>query len=215
MFVSRLFDVCPKVALSLIAGLFNACSNDAAPDAVVPDAVVEESAAVVVNDGPERNSGLTMMSNHYPLDVAVGNVWGAIDEHFRIDFTLSNGNFSITPVTINGTVVDLLTPAQSTAVFYAQMFSPGTGFSFDTYAFVQDQPISPAQSGVGFFTGAYIGIDNNDDGMVSLNEQISIIDGTVEFTGSLPDIELHFQVTLATGENVQGKYTGLFDFPVL
>ena len=44
------------------------------------------------------------------------------------------------------------------------------------------------------------------------DETLSVVGGTVEFTGILPDIEVNFSVTLENGLLAEGHYTGLFDF---
>ena len=193
------------LAAILLESLAVGCSSDsptAAPDAAV---------GVIGNDGPEGSSGLTWRDTRYPLSAAIGNIWGIAGDHYRIHFTITNGNFRVETVT-DDPESQLLVPAQATAVLSLDMYSPGDSFNFTDYVYVSSETITPALAGVSFFTDAYVGLDTNEDGMVSQDEQRKIIDGNVQFAGALPDIELQFQVILADGEFASGEYTGLFDF---
>ena len=173
----------------------------------------DQQELVTGNDGPEGDSGLIINNTRYPLDVALGDIWGVANEHYRIDFTLANGNFQLVSETIDGQTFQTLEPAQATAVFHLHMFSVGSSFDYASYAYVADAGDSgDTYQGVGFFNDAYVGIDTNQDGEVNAEEEVAVIDGTVDFTGTVPDIELSFSLTLANGANVTGNYKGLFDF---
>lgn len=164
------------------------------------------------NDGPEGVSGLTIDNIRYPLDVALGDIWGASGEHFRIDFTLTNGNFMLDTETVDGQAYQTLVPAEASAVFHASMFSPGGSFNYASYAYAPLNAGVQRFPGVGYFTDAYIGVDINQNNIIDNAEKMTVIDGRVDFAGTLPDIELNFSVTLSNGKSVTGEYTGLFDF---
>ena len=189
-----------------------AVSTGCGGDGVVDPPQEDQQKLVIGNDGPEGDSALSINNTRYPLDVALGDIWGVNKGHYRIDFTLSNGNFQLASETIDGQTYQLLEPAQATAVFHLRMFSAGSSFDYASYAYVADADGGDAYQGVGYFNEAYVGIDTDLDGEVSPDENIAVIDGAVDFTGTVPDVELSFSVTLANGANVTGNYTGLFDF---
>ena len=167
---------------------------------------------VITNDGPEGDSGLTAGDVRYPLNAAIGDIWGVSGDHYRVDFTLTNGNFRIESANDNDGEYSRFVPDLATAVFHARMYSPGDSFYHINYSHVPSDSVNSTLSGVGFFKEAYIGLDTNDDGMVSETEQIDVIDGLVEVSGTSLDMEMRFQVTLRDGQSLSGEYTGLVDF---
>jgi len=172
----------------------------------------DQEPPTIRNDGPEGNSGLEINDTTHPLNVALGDIRGVENEHFRIDFTLANGTFRLASETIDGQAFQTLVPAESSAVFHMHMFNPGSSFDYGSYAYAADVADSRQFQGTGYFTAAYIGIDTDQDRQVSPDENTAVIDGTVEFTGTLPDVELSFSLTLENGASVTGTYKGLFDF---
>jgi len=172
----------------------------------------EQSESVISNDGPEGDSGFDLAGVRYPLDSALGDIWGARGSHYQIDFTLTDGNFSLETQVLDGQSHQVLVPAMAGAVVYAKMYSVGNSFNFGAYGFVPLSSSADIPDGVGYFTNAYVGVDANQDGRVSDDEQFAVADGVVQFSGNLPDISLTFSMALANGQNVAGSYTGLFDF---
>ncbi len=162
--------------------------------------------------GPEGDSELRVDARRFSLDSALGDIWGVENAHYNVDFTLTNGNFIITPAMVNGQVHDLLTPTAASAVFHAELYSPGDSFSFVTYSHSTFGAGDGVLAGNAFFDKAFVGYDLDNNGEVGDSEKLEVIGGTVEFAGELPNISLHFSVTLANGLLAQGHYTGLFDF---
>jgi len=168
--------------------------------------------AVAGNDGPSGDSGLTIDNTQYSLNAAIGDIWGANDSHFQIDFTLTNGNFMLESIERNGQSYQVLVPAEATAVVRADIYNPGDSFHFGNYAYMAADSAVGASAGVGYFTQAFVGVDTNEDGRVGDEERFDVIDGIIEFKGTVPYIVLGFSMTLLNGQNVTGEYTGLFDF---
>ncbi len=168
--------------------------------------------APVINLGPEGDSGVTVNTRRYPLDSALGDIWGVEDDHYNVDFTLTNGKFLVNSTVIDGITHSLLVPVKATAIVYAELYSPGESLAFVTYSYSPFGAGGGVLAGNAFFDQAYVGMDTNNSGDVEDDEKILITGGTVEFTGTLPDIELRFSVTLENGETAEGHYTGLFDF---
>ncbi|ASJ76397.1 hypothetical protein [Granulosicoccus antarcticus] len=162
--------------------------------------------------GPEGDSSLVVNDRSYPLDAALGDIWGVQGEHFNVNFTVTDGKFTIMPTSISEEIYNLLVPVEATAIIYAEMFSPGDEFSFVTYSYSPIGAESAALAGNAFFANAYVGFDIDRSGNVDEDEQLAVLGGTIEFTGILPDIELEFSVTLQNGLTAKGHYTGLFDF---
>lgn len=198
-----------SVQVVALCAVVTGCGSSSDIDEQLQD---DQQKLVIGNDGPEGDSGLSIDDAVYPLDVALGDIWGAYNEHFRIDFTLSNGNFRLATETFDGQTFQTLVPAEATAVFHMHMFSPGSSFDYASYAYVADADDGSLYQGMGYFTEAYVGIDSDMDGEVNSEESFAVIDGTVDFIGTMPDIELSFSVTLSNGVSVSGIYEGLFDF---
>lgn len=171
-----------------------------------------ENAEPVDTVGPAGDSSLSVNDRRYPLDSALGDIWGVGGEHFNVNFTVSNGRYRLQPVEVDGEVYDLLMPAAASAIFHADMYSPGEQFSLMTYSFSPFGDGGGVLAGNAFFDNAYVGVDEDLSGDVEDDEKQAVIGGTVNFTGVLPDIELRFSVTLEGGQFVEGRYTGLFDF---
>ncbi|MFK7997523.1 MAG: hypothetical protein AB8B87_25585 [Granulosicoccus sp.] len=184
-------------------------SNDASSSGLLSE---NESPVVAGNDGPEGDSALHVNNTRYPLDSALGDIWGQRGEHFLIEYTLTDGNFSLETVVLDGQSHQVLVPALATAILHVDVYSAGRSFEYESYGFVPAGGGVNVAAGVGYFSNAYVGVDTDDDGRVSDQEQIDVIEGTVNFLGSPPDISLNFSMTLINGQQVTGDYTGLFDF---
>ena len=199
--VRMLFVITP----CLVAGCENSSDTTLQP-------LDDQENLTVRNDGPEGDSALAINDTTHPLNVALGDIRGIENEHFRIDFTLANGTFRLASETIDGQAFQTLVPAESSAVFHMHMFNPGSSFDYGSYGYAADAIDGRQFQGTGYFTSAFIGIDIDLDNEVSPDENIAVIDGTVDFTGTLPDVELSFSLTLENGASVTGTYKGLFDF---
>ena len=162
--------------------------------------------------GPEGDSSLLVNERSFLLDAALGDVWGVQGEHFNVNFTLTDGQFTITPTSVGGDIYNLLVPVEATAIVYAEMYSPGDQFSYVIYSYSSLGASGGALAGNAFFDNGYVGFDVDRSGNVDEDETLSVVGGTIEFTGILPDIELQFSVTLENGMLAEGHYTGLFDF---
>ena len=163
--------------------------------------------------GPEGDSNVEVDQRRYPLKSALGDIWGVEGDHYNVDFTITNGEFFlVAPTEVDGVTHSLLLPIASSATIYAELYSPGDAFSFDTYSFSPFGAGGGVLAGNAYFDSAYVGIDSNESGDIESNENLRVIGGTFEFLGVLPDVELRFSVTLENGQLAEGHYTGLFDF---
>ncbi|MFK7855981.1 MAG: hypothetical protein AB8B79_17825 [Granulosicoccus sp.] len=182
------------------------------PISPLDDGQLNQAPFVDGNEGPERDSSFELGSVRYPLSAAIGDIWGVSGEHFNVNFTLTDGKFTIMETSIDGVIHNLLTPANASGIFHAEMYSPGEGFSFETYSYALDGADRNSLAGIAFFEQAFIGVDVNNSGEVEDAEVMPVVGGTIEFTGAIPDVELNFSVLLSDGQTVEGHYTGLFDF---
>lgn len=164
--------------------------------------------------GPAGDSGIRVGERFYPLDSAIGDIWGVEQNHFNVDFTLANGRYRLETIEIDGVVHTLLVPAAASAVVHAELYSPGQQFSLATYTYSSEgsDEASDALTGTAWFDQAWVGVDEDLSGDVEPDERRDVIDGTVIFSGTLPNIELHLNLLLETGQLVEGHYYGLFDF---
>lgn len=209
--------------LFVVAASLNACSSGSnAPDAVATgDALAssdaqsdaaDENQSTADNNGPARDSNLTIDDRRYPLNAALGDIWGVSDNHYNVNFTLTDGNFRIEPTEIDGEIHSLLTPANATAVFYAEMYHPGGSFLFTEFDYIAQADQVGTTTGVAFFDHAHVSIDFNNNGAIDADENLAIVGGRITFSGLFPDIALQFSVTLQSGQIANGRYSGLFDF---
>ena len=88
-------------------------------DAAQPPSVSQYIDHVRVVAGPEGDSNVKVSAIEYPLDAALGDIWGVEGDHYSIDFTITNGKFLVTPTTIDGLTQSLLVPVEASAVVYA------------------------------------------------------------------------------------------------
>ena len=181
-------------------------------DPAQPPSISQPIDDVPVVAGPEGDSNVKVSAIEYPLDAALGDIWGIEDDHYSIDFTITNGKFLVTPTTIDGVTHSLLVPVEASAVVYAELYSPGESFSFATYSYSPFGSGGGVLAGAAYFDVATVGVDLNESGDVEPNETFEVTGGTIEFGGMLPDIELRFSFTLENGVQAEGHYTGLFDF---
>ncbi len=172
----------------------------------------DEDPVPIDSVGPEGDSSLSVNGQFYPLKSALGDIWGESGEHFNVNFTISNGRYRPDSIKVDGIEYDMLTPVATSALFYARMYSPGDQFSLLTYSFSPFGDGGGVLAGNAFFADAYVGVDEDLSGDVEDDEKQAVVGGTIDFTGTLPNIELRFSVTLDDGQLVEGHYTGLFDF---
>ncbi|MGQ7845427.1 hypothetical protein ACUNV4_13170 [Granulosicoccus sp. 3-233] len=176
------------------------------------DGLPDEDPVPVESVGPEGDSNLSVDGRLYPLKSALGDIWGETGEHFNVNFTLANGMYQPDVLEVSGRQYDVLTPVATSALFYARMYSPGDQFSLVTYSYSPFGDGGGVLAGNAFFADAHVGVDEDLSGDVEDDEKRMVVGGTIDFTGTLPYIELHFSVTLEDGQLVKGHYTGLFDF---
>jgi len=181
-------------------------------DQLEPPAVDPLADPAQVVQGPEGDSRLEVSERRFPLDAGLGDIWGVEQDHYNVDFTITNGSFLVSPTDIDGVIHSLLLPVQASATIFAELYSPGDFFSFGTYSFSPFGDGGGALVGNAYFDNATVSFDINDSGDIEEGETFQVIGGTFEFIGELPDIELRFSVTLENGEMAEGHYTGLFDF---
>lgn len=166
----------------------------------------------LAGSGPEGDSSVSVGAIRYPLNSALGDIWGVENDHYNVDFTLTNGQFLVSRSEIDGVTHSLLVPVQATATMFAELYSPGDSLMFVTYSYSSLETDNAALAGNAFFNRTFVGVDTNNSGDIENDEKVDVIGGTIEFTGTLPDIELRFSLTLANGQTAEGHYTGLFDF---
>ncbi len=186
--------------------------DDSGSDASQPPNIAQPIDDVPDTLGPEGDSSVTVSEEQYPLNSALGDIWGVEGDHYSIDFTITNGKFLLTPTIIDGVTHSLLVPVEASAIVYGELYSPGDSFAFATYSYSPFGSGGGVLAGNSYFDQATVGIDLNSSGDVEANEIFNVIGGTFEFGGELPDIELSFSLMLENGMSAEGHYTGLFDF---
>ena len=169
------------------------------------------------DDAGPQGDGITAYGMRYPLTAAIGEIWGrrtAWPTHFNVDYLLTNGPFSVTPILADGQSTSVRQPAAASAVLRAELYAPDArSFDFAEYTFAAAPTEMPESvRGRHFFTAARIGVDADRSGNVEASEMRDVIGGTITFAGPLPDISLSVELVLEDGETVRGGYAGLFEF---
>ena len=152
----------------------------------------------------------------YPLVAAIGEIWGRTGDyptHFNVDFTLTDGRFSVTPIFADGEVASVREPVEASAVLRAELYAPeASAFRFADYAHLTDPDAPGAIDGRHFFVGGRLGVDTDGSGDVEPGEMRDVIGGSIDFRGPVPDIALTFELVLEDGRQASGSYGGLFEF---
>jgi|GEM_PF-1142716 len=169
-------------------------------------------------DDPDLDAydGVSVDGARYPFTAAVGEIWGRqsrYDTHFNVDFTLTDGQFAVTPIVVDGIDASVREPVGASAVLTAELYAAGANaFPFADYDFVATPDVSPSIAGRHFFINGRLGVDSDLSGDVDADETHDVIDGTIDFEGPLPGISLTFTLVLANGMIATGRYGGLFEF---
>ena len=168
-------------------------------------------------DDPDLDSdGVSVEGARYPFTAAVGEIWGKqgrYDTHFNVDFTLTDGQFAVTPIVVDGIDASVREPVDASAVLTAELYAAGAiAFPFADYDYVATPDVSPSIAGRHFFINGRLGVDSDLSGDVDADETHDVIDGAIDFEGPLPDISLTFTLVLANGMIATGRYGGLFEF---
>lgn len=169
-------------------------------------------------NGPDANfgDGVNVDGVNYAFTSAVGEIWGRqgrYDTHFNVDFTVTDGQFAVTPIVVDGIDASVREPVAASAVMTAELYAAGANaFPFSDYDFAATPDVGPSITGRNFFIRGRLGVDSNLSGEVDAEETHDVIDGTIDFEGPLPDISLTFTFVLANGMIATGRYGGLFEF---
>ncbi|MFK7893402.1 MAG: hypothetical protein AB8B63_21480 [Granulosicoccus sp.] len=162
-----------------------------------------------LNNGPARDSNISIDDRYIALNKALADVWGARDGFSNVTLTLTDGSFVSTPSVVDDQVYTLFHPADASAVLQLDMYYPGDNFLFSSFHHPGNSV--PASGNAGIFSGQ-LAFDSNASGSLEPVEHLEIIGGQVKFDGVLPDIALRFTLYLDNGQTATGHYTGLFDF---
>jgi len=201
---------CAVVAAAALTG--SGC-GDGVPDGGERELRADDSQAV-------PRDGINVDGTNYPLVAAIGEIWGLGGDwptHFNVDFTLTDGHFSVTPIVADGESASVREPVRASAVLSAELYAPeATAFRFAEYTFLAEPEASgTAIDGRHFFVGGRLGTDVDGSGEIESGEVRDIIGGSIDFEGPVPDIALTFDLVLEDGAQASGSYRGLFEFTTL
>ena len=139
----------------------------------------------------------------------------ASDNHYNIDFSVSDGLFIPFLVDLGtGILVTLYSVSEGTIEVTAELYSPGAeGFKTGTFSYTplsEEEINNPSLIGEYFFQDAYVAIDTNGDQDLSEDEEIPVTGGTVQVSGISPNYEVVYNLTLANGERLRFAYNNGF-----
>lgn len=163
---------------------------------------------------PSPGNAIVYNGSSYPVSSGLADVYAETDNHYNIDFTVTDGYFVPLTTYVGDIPITIWNVAEAKAVFSAELYSPGQdAFRTGTFSYTpltEDQVDDPSLAGTYFFNEAYAGFDTNGDNEVDEAEEIAVTGGSVTLAGVAPNFQLSFSVQLANGRTATGSYTGEF-----
>lgn len=179
--------------------LLSSCSEDA-DDPINPTAAPNQ---------------VSYNATKYSLQNGLLNNYGETDNHYNIDFSVSDGLFiPILNDLGNGFLTTIWLTSEATIEVAAELYAPGTdGFRTGTFEYTS-LPESEVDDvrlvGQYFFNEAYVAIDTNGDVELDEDEEIRVIGGTIQVSGTYPRYTLVYDLALANGATLRGSYQDEF-----
>jgi hypothetical protein len=180
-----------KILFVLIGFITLSCSNDSDENSNSTNLIINGNSYTVVNA------------------TAVDNYRFSSDTHAEYDFILTDGT-----ITVDAEPGSYFAPYVTDGSFSITLdmmgnnpeFAPGT-YTFDAMGIFSPQP------NTNFFYNLGIGLDANDNGVIGEAGEpyYTATSGTVVVTGTAPNFNLDFDVTLSNGQNFRYYYDGGFD----
>lgn len=162
---------------------------------------------------PASSSSVTYAGNSRTLNAGIVDIIGENYGHYRIDIQLSDGTFQIALYTLQGFLYSYWFSPDDTVSFSADLYAASSdSFSARRFEYVDINQIRSSDDTLGrsVFSQANVGWDFNSDGNVDDDEELDIVAGTIDVTGSEPtELHLSFDVLLSDGQRASGAYVGV------
>ncbi|BDD11790.1 hypothetical protein FUAX_42220 (plasmid) [Fulvitalea axinellae] len=160
------------------------------------------------DEGTTKNS-VTLNDASYTLSDGLFIDYGAGQTHYNKDFYVIDGQFvQQTTNGSNGYDVE-----NAKLMIVAEMYSLGTEkFVPGTFEYIDGQTATPDDvKDISFFYPALAVIDSNDDGKFTQTDtSFPIKGGKVTVSGTSPNYEVSYEVTLDNGKTMKGSFSGAF-----
>ena len=166
---------------------------------------------------PTTANQVTYGNTPYSLANGLANDYRTIDSdnHYNIDFSVSDGLFIPFLVDLGtGILVQLWNVSDGTIEIHAELYSPGPGAfkngTFNYTSLPESEIEDPSLVGEYFFQDAYVAIDTDGDQDLGEDEEIAVTGGTIQVSGTSPEYNLVYNLTLADGKTLRGSFSGEF-----
>jgi hypothetical protein len=145
------------------------------------------------------------------LDYGSFTLYGQNDTHTNYDFYVSDGDIEYG----NDDVEEI----EGSLAIWAELVAPdASDFKTGTFNFVDndnDGSLNNAQKEAKYkdkfvFPSAKVYIDTNGNGILSDDTPMQTTSGTIKVSGSQPNYTIEYNLTLANGKTVKGKFAGSF-----
>ncbi len=199
------FKILPFFALLLSLSMFTSSCSD------------KEDKDEVVEPAPTGNTSFDNkaydIKNGFYVEGGAVNMYADDPTHFMNYFILTDGTPNFDD---DGNAEDL---ADGKILMMGGLFSPGgTGFTpgtFNYISFAGDINLTEAQREAkykdkSFFNSPIIVIDTDGDKNFEEEAEINVTGGTIKISGTAPNYTVEYDLTIAGGKNLKGKFTGAF-----
>ncbi len=177
------------------------------------------SARSETNDTSERPestaSQLTYAGNVQGLESGIVDIINNSRGHYQYDIQVSNGEFQIGFYTLQVFLYSYWFAVDDTATFTTDLYAAlANSYTPGRYQYVDISKIRNSEETLGqsVFTQANVGWDFDNDGNVSSDEELDVVDGTIDVTGTtINTMHITFGVLLSNGERATGAYSSPFE----
>lgn len=166
------------------------------------------------NGNTEYNGEHFNIKNGYYVDGGALNLFGNTDTHYFDYFMLTDG----TPqFDTEGDITGM--PDGKIALFTALISAGGNQFKPGTFEFTDlaadvnltEEQVKAKYNNKSFFYQPFLRIDTDGDHNWDEESDIEITGGTIKVSDNIPNITMEYNLTLANGKTLKGKYAGKFN----
>lgn len=166
------------------------------------------------NTNTEYNGEKFSIKNGYYVDGGALSLFGNSDTHYFDYFFLTDG----TPqFAADGEITSM--PDGKIAIFTALISAGGNQFNPGTFTYTDltaDVNLTEAQvkakyNNKSFFYHPFVRIDTDGDHDWEEEVDVEVTGGTIKVTDNIPNITMEYNLTLANGKTLKGKYAGKFN----
>jgi hypothetical protein len=167
---------------------------------------------ILTKNKVEYNGENLLLNSAGFVDYSLRTLYGNTSTHKNVDFYTIDGSF-VTNKT--GSLLDI----RGKTVVFAELNSPNLNLIEEaTYTFIDDskdgtlndKELKEKYEGKYFFSNAYLIKGSLSASLLTFNENIDVVSGTVKVSGTKPNYLISYDLLLEDGKTVKGSYAGNF-----